>query len=406
MNHECRVYLVHGTFARGATWTDATGNLWQAIAEKSPHADHQVFTWSGWNSFRARRKASEALIQRLLADQRTYGNKPVILVGHSHGGTVVAKATSDPRVSNMLCGVAFIATPFIVASRGSHPASVLALLLSVLAFMGAIAWPVYSWMTDGWLPQNAERLGFASGFLLLLFVFGSSVLGGLAGGAIGSLISPGIRRLLLDSRLPRRAPCGLPLFFAHSPRDEASAVLGTTTALTRVPISAASTASTASFQGIPYLFGLFVVICLAIGIWLFASSQHALNGRDWVLLLKVLIAGPIALALAAGVVSLLLIGVLWLGAMAIYPMLALPRLFALSFLLEHPIASLFVRFRLVRNPFANSDDVHDRNYSFHYTDRLPLLDHSLYHHKEVQTDLALWIYRVGNKRSVHSSCNI
>jgi hypothetical protein len=87
-------------------------------------------------------------------------------------------------------------------------------------------------------------------------------------------------------------------------------------------------------------------------------------------------------------------------------MLALPRLFALSFLLEHPIASLFVRFRLVRNPFANSDDVHDRNYSFHYTDRLPLLDHSLYHHKEVQTDLALWIYRVGNKRSVHSSCNI
>lgn len=50
-------------------------DVWKAVTRPLPHAEHQVFRWSGWNSHRSRLNAGERLAERILADDANLGRE-------------------------------------------------------------------------------------------------------------------------------------------------------------------------------------------------------------------------------------------------------------------------------------------------------------------------------------------
>lgn len=80
--------LIHGTWGRRSAWTFPEGPLHRALAERFPDAAIRRFEWSGSNSHRARFKATDGLRESL---EQHADVPPTILIGHSHGGTIVER---------------------------------------------------------------------------------------------------------------------------------------------------------------------------------------------------------------------------------------------------------------------------------------------------------------------------
>jgi hypothetical protein len=110
------VLLVHGTGAtapsdEGVAWWQRSGPLWTELASRgfSPEG----FIWSGENSERARRLAGLKLARRI-QEIATVGGQ-VHLIGHSHGGSVIAHAlvrlTTSDRAS--VLSWTSVGTPFL-----------------------------------------------------------------------------------------------------------------------------------------------------------------------------------------------------------------------------------------------------------------------------------------------------
>ncbi len=110
------VTLLHGTFAKNATWVDDSGSI--AVALKARFGDSvgiERLRWSGANSFEGRREATGMLREHILG---AAGEDVMhVVVAHSHAGNVVAYAARDPDVDARLAGVVTMATPFIVARK-------------------------------------------------------------------------------------------------------------------------------------------------------------------------------------------------------------------------------------------------------------------------------------------------
>ena len=112
------VYFVHGTFASGAPWTAADAAIGTAIAG-ALRADglepvFQRIEWSGANTVAARCDAIadlEACLDRIFAINP---HRRVLLIGHSHGGSVAIKAAERFARCDGLA-VITLATPFIIA---------------------------------------------------------------------------------------------------------------------------------------------------------------------------------------------------------------------------------------------------------------------------------------------------
>ena len=129
------VILIHGTFAgdtsdTGSNWWQRDSDTWNEILKSLPPGIviDNVFHWgTGPNSHRARVKAGDKLLNRLLEFERM--NTPYHLVGHSHGGNVIGEclrlatlARVDRRLSqndallyhlNNLRSWTTVGTPFI-----------------------------------------------------------------------------------------------------------------------------------------------------------------------------------------------------------------------------------------------------------------------------------------------------
>jgi len=61
------------------------------------------FSWSGYNTDKARREAAERLVEHILVTRDP--NQPLVIVGHSHGGNVgirAANASLTPDVKGVL----------------------------------------------------------------------------------------------------------------------------------------------------------------------------------------------------------------------------------------------------------------------------------------------------------------
>ena len=132
------ITLVHGTFARDASWTLETSDLCKSLAARR-NIQTARFTWSGRNRFGDRQKAAQELAF-FLRQQREGGHGvPQIVVGHSHGGSVLAYLLArDQEVAETISGAAFLATPFVDArARADWPVVASITLIAALFCVSA-----------------------------------------------------------------------------------------------------------------------------------------------------------------------------------------------------------------------------------------------------------------------------
>lgn len=128
------ILAVHGTFAHGGSDTEPdvptepqwwqpdssfAHDLREALDADDGKPDVEQFTWSGANSELDRRKAGKDLLARILELEAR--NEPYCLVGHSHGGSVIAAAllraaARKNRLPNLKRWIT-IGTPFVRMQR-------------------------------------------------------------------------------------------------------------------------------------------------------------------------------------------------------------------------------------------------------------------------------------------------
>lgn len=130
--------IVHGTFARAAHWTRRDSPFIRAIQQRVNFDYITALEWSGANTFRARLDGANLLECHISDLERSHPGCRLIVVCHSHGGSVVAYWLKQDVLNNArLSGIAFISTPFI-GIRISHHWYALAyhLTFALLALFG------------------------------------------------------------------------------------------------------------------------------------------------------------------------------------------------------------------------------------------------------------------------------
>jgi pimeloyl-ACP methyl ester carboxylesterase len=102
-----RFHVVHGTGARGADWTKPDRSSLCQYLEKALGRDHVSFSspeWTGHNTYQARVDGARLLREEV--QQVTGDGRVTILVGHSHGGSVIAHAlAADEALRKRVDGV-------------------------------------------------------------------------------------------------------------------------------------------------------------------------------------------------------------------------------------------------------------------------------------------------------------
>lgn len=130
-----RVVLIHGTFAKDADWTKEGSKLVKAISQIEG-SEPISFSWSGKNSHKARKIASDELADFLRSDALLHPDAKRTIVAHSHGGNVALRALrqieDEVEVEDLIC----LGTPFLVCneSKSSSIGLVLKITLGLLFF--------------------------------------------------------------------------------------------------------------------------------------------------------------------------------------------------------------------------------------------------------------------------------
>lgn len=105
------VLLIHGTFARNAAWTLCGSRVCKSVVSTIPTAAISRLVWSGDNHHGVRIEAARRAIDWISHLPQT---SRVVLIGHSHGGSIAALIASRLRHDSRISVVA-MACPVIVA---------------------------------------------------------------------------------------------------------------------------------------------------------------------------------------------------------------------------------------------------------------------------------------------------
>jgi hypothetical protein len=153
--------LVHGTWASGALWTRKDSALCRRLSEAFGAVTIESIPWSGRNRFRDRLEAS-ALIIEVARKCRTQ-NRPLFLIGHSHGGSAIAYALRKcAELQSAVAGAVFFSTPFFgIAPRPGYRSlyKALTLIATVAAFIGGAFALGYLVPSGSW-SSEAEWRGY------------------------------------------------------------------------------------------------------------------------------------------------------------------------------------------------------------------------------------------------------
>lgn len=110
------IILVHGTFAPNAPWTRPDSRFRQALAAglaaDGKAAVFHEFGWSGRNRLADRLQAADALAGLITDLRGQQPPPPVFLVGHSHGGSVIALMLKRAGDAGRIAGAIFLSTPY------------------------------------------------------------------------------------------------------------------------------------------------------------------------------------------------------------------------------------------------------------------------------------------------------
>lgn len=115
---EIVVTLIHGTWARSATWVLPNSPLSAALV--SAWGDRIAllpFVWSGGNTLRAREHAASALRQHIGKVAARYPDAAHYLLAHSHGGNIALYALGEQATARRVHGLACLSTPFLHLRR-------------------------------------------------------------------------------------------------------------------------------------------------------------------------------------------------------------------------------------------------------------------------------------------------
>ena len=153
-----RLLLVHGTGARDAEWTQPERSTLRRHLELAfgNQVSFARLRWSGRNTYQARLDGARRLRKRVLKTARV-GCVP-ILVGHSHGGSLIAHAlANDPVLCEQVGGVVFLSTPFVHARPlplGRHLPKGPALFAGALCALAIVLGGIFLLAAMGWLEKS------------------------------------------------------------------------------------------------------------------------------------------------------------------------------------------------------------------------------------------------------------
>ncbi len=140
--------VIHGTWATGASWTNRESTLICELINKWPDAGIYRFQWSGVNSAKARISAAHQLAARLKEKWSGSGSPKLFAVAHSHGGNIVAWASTQLTAS--LAGAIYLNTPFIQAldEKVEHFVILRIFMLAGSAGMVSLGAQCTNWLQD------------------------------------------------------------------------------------------------------------------------------------------------------------------------------------------------------------------------------------------------------------------
>ena len=110
-NGDLEIVFIHGTFAYQTQWTNSDSVLATGLKDRFPNSNGHRLMWSGDNFQSARSSAADELLRWLSAASP---QRPVLLIGHSHGGNIAAMAATHAESADI--GVVTLSTPFITVT--------------------------------------------------------------------------------------------------------------------------------------------------------------------------------------------------------------------------------------------------------------------------------------------------
>lgn len=219
------IILVHGTFASNAQWIDSDSQLSQHISTTlSGPVNFFPLYWSGSNSFEARHEATEKLVTLVNDVKYRHPHAPIIIVGHSHGGSV-AVAAREKLPDATLAGVVTLSTPFLHIEydppKRMERYAVGGIAFAVAAFLVAFS-GIYSQSLSVSPTAEFELITFAILFFLVLVVIN------VAGQQSRQLGERQARESHVDDRHASRT------LILRTSSDEASMVIGIMAVVARI----------------------------------------------------------------------------------------------------------------------------------------------------------------------------
>ena len=133
------VWLVHGTFEPDPLWTDPERSplchaVQRAVGDTVRFHRHR---WSAKNRHADRVNGGNDLRREVLEVRGVHPDAVLAVIGHSHGGTVIAHALrGSPELGRALNGLAFLSTPFIQLVPRVHAVAIgaIAALFGLMLF--------------------------------------------------------------------------------------------------------------------------------------------------------------------------------------------------------------------------------------------------------------------------------
>jgi pimeloyl-ACP methyl ester carboxylesterase len=104
--------LVHGTFAKSATWVASNSDFARRLQAEIPNAHIETFRWTGRNSEGSRCHAASELARFTSALRAKHSDSQIVVIGHSHGGNVAIGAYNSDGGPESIDKVVCLGTPF------------------------------------------------------------------------------------------------------------------------------------------------------------------------------------------------------------------------------------------------------------------------------------------------------
>jgi len=150
-----RVVFIHGALTSYREYKPRWGDLALKVSEEfGGQVEFFTATWRGINDEEVRRRDADSLA-KAISDASANERVPILLVGHSHGGSIASHATCQLRSNGLEAFAISIATPFVVVrtlpaptGNGRRQLSLVfgalvayGTLACILAFVGLLAFP-------------------------------------------------------------------------------------------------------------------------------------------------------------------------------------------------------------------------------------------------------------------------